>query len=83
MSALAMWLRRWQPIAIHSAILAGAHPEVVAGWLGDTVKATFDCWHEWTLRQRDFIIAGKPSITTEEFDKIAQRFVSVRCIPVV
>ena len=34
MSALAQWLRRWQPIAIHGAILAGARPEAVAGALG-------------------------------------------------
>ena len=26
MSALGKWLRRWQPIAIHGAVLAGARP---------------------------------------------------------
>jgi hypothetical protein len=41
MSSLAMWLRRWQPVAIHGAILAGARPEAVAGALGDTVEGTF------------------------------------------
>jgi hypothetical protein len=33
MSALGKWLRLWQPIAIHSAMLAGARPEAVAGAL--------------------------------------------------
>ena len=74
MSALATWLRRWQPIAIHSAILAGARPEAVAGALGDTVEATFDCWHEWAARQRDFIVGGEPGITIEEFRNVAQKF---------
>ena len=30
MSALGSWLRRWQPVAIHGAMLAGARPEAVA-----------------------------------------------------
>jgi hypothetical protein len=42
MSALATRLRRWQPIAMHGAILAGASPEAVAGALGDTLEAAFD-----------------------------------------
>ena len=31
MSALAKWLTRWQPIAIHGAVLAGARMEAIAG----------------------------------------------------
>jgi hypothetical protein len=31
MSALGKWLRLWQPIAIHSAMLAGAKPEALMG----------------------------------------------------
>jgi hypothetical protein len=33
MSALAKWLQRWQPIAIHSAVLAGARMEGITGAL--------------------------------------------------
>ena len=47
MSALATWLRRWQPIAIHGAILAGARPEAVAGALGESLQVAFERWHEW------------------------------------
>ena len=41
MTALATWLHRWQPVAIHGALLAGACPEAVAGALGDTVEVAF------------------------------------------
>jgi hypothetical protein len=74
MSALGKWLRRWQPIAIHSAMLAGARPEAVAGALGNSLQVAFDRWHEWALQQRDFIVRGKPGITTEEYNTVARRF---------
>ena len=60
MTALATWLRRWQPVAIHGALLAGARPEAVAGALGDTVEVAFCRWREWALVQRDFIVGGNP-----------------------
>ncbi len=62
MSALAKWLTRWQPIAIHSAVLAGARMEAVAGALGDSLQVAFDRWHEWASHQSDFIINGKLTI---------------------
>ena len=77
MTALATWLRRWQPVAIHGALLAGARPEAVAGALGDTVEVAFCRWREWALVQRDFIVGGKPGITAEEFDAVAGRFATL------
>jgi len=74
MSALAAWLRRWQPVAIHSAILAGARPEAVAGALGDSPQATYHCWHKWASRQRSFIVREAPGISAVEYDLITQRF---------
>ena len=71
MSALGKWLRQWQPIAIHGAMLAGARPEAVAGALGNSLQVTFDRWHEWAVQQRDFIIGGKPGITAEEYETVA------------
>lgn len=47
MSALAAWLQRWQPVAIHSAILAGARPEAVAAALGSSADMAFQRWREW------------------------------------
>src|SRR5437763_14801039 len=59
-SALAKWLTRWQPIAIHSAVLAGARMGSIAGALGNSLQVALDSWHEWASGQRDFIIRGKP-----------------------
>jgi hypothetical protein len=77
MSALGTWLCQWQPIAIHSAMLAGARPEAVAGALGDSLDVAFERWHEWAVRQRDFVFAGRSGITAEEYDAVAQRFAAV------
>ena len=74
MSAIAAWLRRWAPIAIHGAILAGARPEAVAGALGDSIEVAFDRWCEWALIQRDNIVGDRPGITVEEYDTVARRF---------
>lgn len=77
MSALGKWLRLCQPIAIHSAMLARAGPEAVAGALGNSLQVAFERWHEWALRQRDFIIGGEPGITAEEHDTVARRFAAI------
>jgi hypothetical protein len=77
MSALASWLHRWHPIAIHGAILAGARPEAVAGALGDSVEVAFERWHEWAVIQRDNIVGGRPGVTAEEYDTVARRFAAI------
>jgi hypothetical protein len=74
MSALGAWLRRWQPIAIHSAMLAGACPEAIMGAPSNSLHAVYERWHEWAARQRDLITSGRPGITAEEFDAVARRF---------
>jgi len=74
MSALATWLRRWLPLAIHGAMLAGARPEAIEGALGESVQVAFRLWHEWAFRQRDFINGGKPGITAEEHETVTRRF---------
>jgi len=55
MAALSEWLTRWLPIAIHSAMRAGAEPEAVARACGLDVDAAFQQWNEWAIEQRDFI----------------------------
>jgi hypothetical protein len=77
MSALAKWLTRWQLIAIHSAVLAGARMDAIAGALGSSLQVAFDRWHEWASRQRGFIIDGKPGITQDEYEAVARRFASL------
>jgi hypothetical protein len=81
MSALAKWLTRWQPIAIHSAVLAGARMEAIAGALGNSLQVAFERWNEWASRQRDFVIGGKLGISQEEYDAVARRFVAIGIRP--
>jgi hypothetical protein len=77
MSALATWLTRWQPIAIHSAVRAGARMEAIAGALGNSLDVAFERWHEWATRQRDFIVNGMAGITEDEYEAVARRFAAV------
>ena len=83
MSALAKWLTRWRPIAIHSAVLAGARMESIAGALGDSLQVAFDRWHEWASHQREFLTDGKLGITEEEYGAVAGRFAAVGIKPTV
>jgi hypothetical protein len=75
MSALARWLSRWLPVAIHSALRAGAEPGAVARACGLDVDATFQHWNEWAVVQRDFIINGKPGISVEDYEMVKAFFV--------
>jgi hypothetical protein len=74
MAALARWLTRWLPVAIHSALKAGAEPAAVARSCGLDVSATFERWNEWAIAQRDFIISGKPGITMDDYKMIRATF---------
>lgn len=77
MSALANWLRRWQPIAIHSAMLASVRPEAVSGALGNSLDVAFRRWHEWAVQQRDLIVGSRPGITQDDYEAVARRFAAV------
>jgi hypothetical protein len=83
MSALAELLTRWQPVAIHSAMLAGARMEAVAGALGNSLQVAFDRWHEWASPQRDFVADGNPGITQDEYEIVARRFSAAGIQPTV
>jgi hypothetical protein len=76
-SALGRWLQRWQPIAIHSAMLAGARTDAIAGALGNSLDVAFQRWHDWAIRQRDLIVGARPGITQDEYRVVAQRFAAV------
>jgi hypothetical protein len=78
MSALAAWLNRWLPMAIHGAMLGGAKPEAVAGALGNDLQVAFERWQEWASRQRDFVANdGEPGIAEGEYQAVARRFAAL------
>jgi hypothetical protein len=77
MSALVTWLDRWQPIAIHSAVLAGARMEAIAGAFGNSLQVAFDRWHEWASHQREFLTDEKLGIADDEYEAVARRFAAV------
>lgn len=81
MSALEKWLHRWQPIAIHGAMLADARPEAIMGAIGNSLEVAFERWHEWALQQRDLIVGDKPGITAEEYETVARRFAAIGIKP--
>ena len=74
-------MHRWQPIAIHGAMLAGARPEAVAGALGEDLQVTYDRWQEWAIVQRDHLVGTKLGITAEEYETVARRFAAVGIEP--
>jgi hypothetical protein len=76
MSAMGKWLRLWQPIAIQRDA-CGRSPEALAGALGNSLQVAFDRWHEWAVRQRDFVIGGKPGITAEEYETVTRRLAAL------
>jgi hypothetical protein len=74
MAALGWWLTRWLPIAIHSAMKAGAEPAAMARACGLDVDAAFKHWNEWAIAQRDFVISGKPGISSGDYDVVRSAF---------
>lgn len=81
MAALAKWLDRWIPIAIHGAMIAGARPEAVAGACGTSPDTVFKRWNSWATVQRDFIVNGKPGITARDYETVRLRFGAVHTLP--
>jgi hypothetical protein len=66
MTVSAEWLTRWQPIAMHRALLAGATPDQVAEAAGTSVRGVYEQWKKWADGQRHSIIAGRPGVAEEE-----------------
>lgn len=76
MSALGKLLHNWQPIAIHGAMRADAHPEAVASALDGDVQETYERWREWAEHQRDLVYdGGQLGLSPGEYDSIELRFV--------
>ena len=74
MSALAKWLTRWQPIAIHSAVLAGARMEAIAGGTREQSSGRLRALARVGIPAARLIVNGNPGITKDEYDAVAQQF---------
>jgi hypothetical protein len=74
MTVAAQWLTRWQPIAIHRAILAGAAPAQVCEAAGATLPEVFDRWQQWAEVQRHLMIGDRPSVSEEAYIRVLTRF---------
>lgn len=75
MAALAAWLRRWLPIHIHSALLAGERPSDVAAATGTCVDETFHQWQEWASGQSELSITNETGISADEYTAVMHQFV--------
>lgn len=51
MSVLATWLRRWAPIHMHAALIAGVGVDAVADAAGVPVEEIRDRWEAWASGQ--------------------------------
>ncbi len=76
MSALAEWLRRWQPIHIHHALLTGVPLGEVAAALGSNLSEVFYLWHGWASSQRGPSMIGSSALADDEYNEVAGIFAS-------
>jgi hypothetical protein len=74
MTVSAQWLTRWQPIAIHRAILAGATPAQVCEAAGASMTEVFERWQRWAETQRHLMIGDRPSVSEEGYIRVLTRF---------
>lgn len=74
MTVSAQWLTRWQPIAIHRAILAGATSQQVCSAVGASMPDVFERWLGWVEGQRHLVIGGRPSVSEEAYIQVLASF---------
>jgi hypothetical protein len=74
MTVAAEWLTRWQPIAMHRAILAGATPGQVSEAAGISVRDVYERWQRWAEVQRHLTIGDRASVSEEAYAMVLARF---------
>src|SRR2546429_4133290 len=65
-AAVVAWWSRWQPIAMHRALLAGASLAEVAAAAGTTEAEAYNRWNEWADVQSKSVIAGRRGVEPNE-----------------
>jgi hypothetical protein len=73
-AALAKATTGWVPLMIHEALDAGVALEAVMAAVGQDQQVCEWMWRPWAETQRLLVIAGRPALTQEAFDRVARRF---------
>ena len=63
-------LTRWEPIAIHRAILGGATPTEVCAAFGASMLEVLDGWQRWVEVQRHLMINACPAVCEEAYIRV-------------
>ncbi len=77
-AAVVAWWSRWQPIAMHRALVAGASLSEVAAAAGTSEAETYQRWNEWGEQQSRLVIAGRVGVDAAEVAEIRARYGDVR-----
>jgi hypothetical protein len=72
-AAVVAWWSRWQPIAMHRALLAGASLAEVAAATGLSEADAHERWSAWAEQQSQLVIAGRLGVEPEEVAAIRER----------
>lgn len=72
-SAVVAWWRRWQPIAMHRAFVAGASLGEVATAVGTSETEAYARWHGWAERQASLAVGDRPGVEAEEVAAVRAR----------
>jgi hypothetical protein len=73
-AAAVAWWTRWQPIAIHRALLAGASLGNVAAAIGTDESEAYQRWDAWAERQARFVVCDRPGVKAEDVAAIREQW---------
>ncbi len=72
-AAVVAWWSRWQPIAMHRALAAGASLAEVAAATGTTEAEAYQRWNEWAEQQAQLVVGGRVGVDAHEVAGIRDR----------
>lgn len=72
-AAVVAWWTRWQPIAMHRALVAGASLGEVARAAGVEEGEAYRRWNEWAARQSRSVVAGQVGVYPAEVAEVRSR----------
>lgn len=72
-AAVVAWWSRWQPIAMHRALAAGAGLAEVAAAAGTTKTEAYERWSRWANEQTQLMVGDRPAVDPEQVAAIVER----------